>query len=327
MPEETKGEGSSAADATPAVSVVIPAYKIAPYVAETLDSVFAQTFKDFEVIIVNDGSPDTEEFERSLAPYLPRLTYVRQENRGAGAARNRGVLEARGEFVAFLDGDDLWLPSYLEEQLRFVRGGGYDLAYTDALLFGDSPLAGKTYMETSPSKGPVTFASLVRGECNVVTSGVVARKEMVLGAGLFNESLRNSQDFELWLRLARGGARIGYQRRVLVRYRYHEGSLSGDASNRLARELRVFKHIEDAYNLTPEERAELGRASARLRAHVQAEEGKRLLLGGEFKEAHASFESAWRVLGGWKLGAAALLSRIAPRLLLRLARGRLRAQV
>ena len=79
----------------PLVSVIIPAYQIAPYIAETLGSVFAQTLTDFEVIVVNDGSPDTDELERELAPYRDRICYVRQENRGAGAARNRGVQDAR----------------------------------------------------------------------------------------------------------------------------------------------------------------------------------------------------------------------------------------
>ena len=308
---------------SPLVSVVIPAYKIAPFVAETLDSVFAQTLTDFEVVIVNDGSPDTEEFERALAPYLTRVRYFRQENRGAGAARNRGVREAHGRFVAFLDGDDLWLPSYLEEQLQFLRAGGYDLTYTDALLFGDSPLAGKTYMETAPSRGAVNFLSLVRGECNVITSGVVARRARVIEAGMFDESLPNSQDFELWTRLARRGARLGYQRKALVRYRCHEGSLSGDAMNRLARELRVFKRIEETYDLTPPERDGLARAMERQQAAIDLEEGNLRLRGGDLAQARASFARARRVLGGWKLGAALLLLRFAPRLLQKLMRGRM----
>jgi GT2 family glycosyltransferase len=323
---DERAEESRAARAVPLVSVVIPAYNCAAFIAETLDSVFAQTLAGFEVIVVNDGSPDTEELERALAPYLARVRYVRQENRGAGAARNRGVKEARGRFVAFLDGDDAWLPDYLEEQLKFVREGSYDLAYTDALLVGDSPLAGKTYMQTAPSDGPVNFLSLVRGECNVITSGVVARRQAVLEAGLFDETLRNAQDFELWARLARRGSRIGYQRKVLVRYRCHEGSLSGDAMNRLARELRVFKHIEDTYDLTAEESAELSRVMERQRAAIELEEGKRLLFDEKFEEARASFERARRVLGGWKLGTSVLMLRVAPRLLLRLTRGRLRTQ-
>lgn len=314
----------------PLVSVVIPAYNSAAFIAETLDSVLAQTHRNFEVVVVNDGSPDTAELESALAPFLAggggRVRYFRQENRGAGAARNRGVMEARGEFVAFLDADDLWLPGYLEEQLAFMRAGGYDLAYTDALLFGDSPQAGKTYMETAPSEGPVTFLSLVRGECNVITSGVVARRGAVVEAGLFDEGLRNSQDFELWTRLAWRGARLGYQRKVLVRYRCHEGSLSGDALNRLARELRVLRRLADTYDLTPDEREELARVMERQRAAVEVEEGKRHLLGGRVREARACFESARRVLGGWKLRAVVLLLRVAPGLAPGLLRRRLRTR-
>jgi len=316
------GGGGAATDAAPSVSVIIPAYKIAPFIGETLDSVFAQTFTDYEVIVVNDGSPDTTEFERALAPYLERVRYFRQENLGAGAARNRGLREARGEFVAFLDGDDLWLRGYLEEQVEFLRGGGHDLVYTDALLFGDSPNAGQTYMQTSPSDGPVNFLSLIRNECNVITSGVVARRRAVLDAGLFDESLRNAQDFELWARLARGGARIAYQRKVLVRYRCHEGSLSGDVLNRLGREWRVTKQIAETYELTPAERAVVEAMLERQQAALELETGRLHLLDEKYVEARASFERARRVLPGWKLRAALLLLRVAPRLLSKLARRR-----
>ena len=308
----------------PAVSVVIPAYNVAPFIAETLNSVFAQTFTDFEVIVVDDGSPDGEELQRTLEPYLEGVRYVRQENRGAGAARNRGVQEARGEFIAFLDSDDLWMPNYLKEQVRFLREFGYDLAYADALLFGDSPIAGKTYMQTSPSVGPVTFLSLVRNECNIITSGVVARRCALVKVGLFNESLRNGQDFELWTRLARIGARLGYQRKVLLRYRCREGSLSGDLMNRLTREMRVYSYIADNYDLTDAERAELSRAMQLQRGAVDLATGKLNLLGGQFDEARSSFERAHGVLGGWKLRAAVLMLRFAPRLLRRLALNRLR---
>lgn len=320
--EEGAGVVGGPADALPSVSVIIPAYKIAPFVGETLDSVFAQTFSDYEVIVVNDGSPDTEDFERALAPYLRRVRYLKQENGGAGAAHNHGLRAARGEFVAFLDGDDLWLPRYLEEQLKFIRGGGFDLVYTDALLFGDSPLAGKTYMETAPSRGPVTFLSLIRNDCNVITSGVVARRRPVIEAGLFDESLRNAQDFELWVRLAKRGARLAYQRKVLVRYRYHEGSLSGDVLNRARREWRVTKQIADTYELSAAERAELERMMRRQQATLELETGKLRLLEDNFAEARAAFERAQRALPRWKVRAALLLLRAAPRLLARVVRGR-----
>jgi glycosyltransferase involved in cell wall biosynthesis len=319
-----KQKGDGEATTPPLVSVIIPAYQIAPFVAETLDSVFAQTVTDFEVIVVNDGSPDTEELERALERYRERICYIHQENAGAGAARNRGVREGRGEFIAFLDGDDLWKPDYLEKQLKFAREGGYDLVYADALLFGESPVAGKTYMQTAPSEGAVTFVSLLRNDCNVITSGVVARRGALIEAGLFDESLRNAQDFEMWARMAKRGARLAYQRKVLLRYRCREGSLSGDEMNRLKREIRVYRHIEETYDLTASEQAELKRAMELQEAAVALADGKIRLLGERFDEARASFEQAHRVMGGWKLGAAVLMLRVAPRLLRRLAHERLR---
>lgn len=312
---ETLTEEVGRAGPRPLVSVVMPAYNVAPFISDTLDSVFAQTFTDFEVVVVNDGSPDTEELERALAAYEGRVVYLRQENRGAGAARNAGVRAARGEFVAFLDADDLWLPDYLSEQLGFMRAGGYDLVYADALLFGDSPLAGRTFMDIAPSDGEVTFRSLISGRCNVITSGVVARKSLVLEAGLFDEGLRNSQDFELWVRLVRRGARAAYQRKVLLRYRYHEDSLSGDALNQIRRELRVLGKIESDYDLEPDEREEVSRAMEATAARLEVETGKLHLAKGEFREAREAFLRVGHGHRNLRLRAALLLLRVAPRLL------------
>ena len=104
--------------AAPAVSVIIPAYDTSAFIGETLDSVFRQTFTDFEVVVVNDGSPDAEELERALAPYRDRIVYITQENGGPSRARNTAIRHARGEFVAVLDSDDLLMPTYLDEQMR-----------------------------------------------------------------------------------------------------------------------------------------------------------------------------------------------------------------
>ena len=245
----------------PMVSIVIPAYNVAEFIGETLATVFAQTFTDFEVIIVNDGSPDTEEFERAIQPYRERICYLKQENRGASAARNTGLRAARGELIAFLDADDLWSPNYLAEQLKFIREYGCDLACADAMIFGVSADAGRSYMdslmETAPPEGRVTFLELVNAERSLITSGVVVRRDLVLEVGLFDEALRNAQDFDLWLRLARHGARLAYQRKVLLSYRSRPNSLTGDAINSHQRELRVFDKIEQSYDFTPAERLEV----------------------------------------------------------------------
>jgi glycosyltransferase involved in cell wall biosynthesis len=311
-------ENSAPPAQTPVVSIVIPAYNVAPYISETLDSIFAQTFAGYEVIIVNDGSPDTKELEQALEPYLNRIVYLKQENRGAGAARNAGLRRARGEFTAFLDADDLWLPDYLSEQIKFIREGDYDFVYADALLFGQSPLAGRTFMQIAPSNGEVTFESLINGQCNVITSGVVARTQLILEVGMFDEGLRNSQDFELWVRLVRKGARAAYQRRVLLRYRYHENSLSGDALNQIKRELRVLGKIESSYDLTHVEREEVSKAMAAIATNLELETGKLHLAKGEFEKAREAFVRANAAKRSLKLSAALLLMRISPRLLQKL---------
>jgi glycosyltransferase involved in cell wall biosynthesis len=315
--QETIIEGSPPSASPPVVSVVMPAYNVAPFIQETLRSIFAQTFAGYEVIIVNDGSPDTEDLEQALEPYLNRIVYLKQENRGAGAARNAGITAARGEFIAFLDADDLWLPDYLSEQLAFIQSGTYDLVYADALLFGESPLAGRTFMQIAPSNGEVTFQSLISGQCNVITSGVVARRRLILEAGLFDEQLRNSQDFEFWVRLVRHGARASYQRKVLLRYRYHENSLSGDALNQIKRELRVLGKIESSYDLTPFEREEISKAIAAIEANLELETGKLHLAKGDFAAAREAFLKANASRHSLKLRGALLLLRLAPRLLQR----------
>jgi len=317
---------NAAAACSPAISVIIPAYNVAPYIAETLDSVFAQTFNEFEVIIVNDGSPDTPDLESALAPYLQRVRYFRQEHQGASSARNRAVREARGEFLAFLDGDDLWLPNYLEKQLEFLRAHDHDLSYADALLFGDSPLAGQTFMATAPSHGPVTFRSLIRYKCNIITSGVVARRLCVMDVGLFDETLRNAHDFELWTRMVRAGARLRYQREVLLQYRCRKDSLSGNVLHRLSTEMNVLKHIANNYDLAPADRNEVTRAIELQQAAIEVAQGKRDLVAARFDEARTSLERAYRVLGGWKLRTAVLGMRVAPRLLQRLAERRFKIE-
>jgi glycosyltransferase involved in cell wall biosynthesis len=314
--------------AVPLISVIIPAYNVAPYIGETLDSVFAQTFADYEVIVINDGSADTEELERELARFIARVNYVKQENRGASAARNAGLRSARGEFVAFLDADDLWLPSYLDEQIKFILERNCDLACADAEVFSDRSHKDETYMETlmadAPPTGDVTFNGLLSAEQSLITSGVVVRRERVFEAGLFDEALRNSQDFDLWLRLARNGTRIAYQRRVLLRYRSRDNSLSGDEVNVHQRELRVLEKVERSYDLAPAKRAEVVSVIERRKAVLEFELGKLYLARGEFTRARESFGKANRLRRSLRTRLAVWASRIAPKLMQNLYVRRLR---
>ncbi|HLW97931.1 MAG TPA: glycosyltransferase family A protein [Candidatus Acidoferrales bacterium] len=230
MPSASQVRDTRQSSASPAaeVSVIIPAYNVSKYIGEALDSVFKQTFQGFEVIVVNDGSPDTEQLERVLENYHDRILYLTQEHKGLAGARNTAIRAARGNYVALLDADDFWEPEYLAVQLDYLhKNPDMDVVSCNSRFFGDKTYAGRTFMDVFPSDGPVTFESLVTRKCNVFVS-VTARREAIEQSGLFDESLMSCEDYDLWLRLAADGRRIGYHRKVLVNYRRHEASLSAD---------------------------------------------------------------------------------------------------
>jgi glycosyltransferase involved in cell wall biosynthesis len=308
--------GPTAIAASPKVSVIIPAYNIASFIVETLESVLAQTFTNYEVIVVNDGSPDTEEFEGALRPYLNRIVYLKQENGGASVARNAGLHAARGEFVAFLDGDDVWLPNYLEEQMKFMRERGCDLVCADAMFFGDSADKAPTYMiawmNDAPRVGDFGFLELVDAKRSVITSGVVARRQPIIDIGLFDEALRRAQDFDLWLRLACAGHRLSFQRQALLKYRCRPNSLSGGVINSHLRELRIFDKIEQSYDLSPEQRTEVAEIIRKRRALLQFELGKLYAARAEFNQAQESLVEANRLQPTLKGRVALSLIRLAP---------------
>lgn len=301
----------------PTVSVITPAYNAADYITAALDSVFAQTFTAYEVIVINDGSPDTLKLEQVLAPYLRRIIYLQQENRGAAAARNAGLRIARGRFVAFLDADDFWLPAYLTSQINFSETSKADLVYADAELLGDSQFSGRTYMETAPSSGEVTAESLLALRCNVITSGVVARRQPIIEVGMFDETIRRGHDFDLWLRLAKHGASITYQRKVLLKHRILESSLSGNTASQFQRALKVLDTIRQRGNLSDREASTLDQTLQRIHAEIRLESGKGLLRQRHFSEAAAAFRDANRFFGSWKLRMTLVALRLAPQLLWR----------
>ncbi len=310
---------------SPLVSVIIPAYKVAPFICETLESVFAQDLNDFEVIVINDGSPDTPELEVALKPYWDRITYLKQSNLGAGAARNTGLRTARGTYVAFLDGDDIWLPMFLREQIQFLQSGnGFDLVYADLEHFGSSGTQGTTFMALNPSQGDPTFETLVTSKCSVLTSTVLARRDLILKVGLFDESIPNSQDFDLWVRLVRDAqARISYQDKVLGRRRLYEGSLASDSLKSLQGEITVLKKLSSRRDLSNSESAIINRTLTLRTATADRMKGKRSLQAGDYVAAYSSFRSANRVLKSWKLTLVMWGLRLAPGVMQRASKSRL----
>lgn len=296
----------------PTVSVIIPAYNAARYIREALDSVSHQTFSSHEVIVINDGSTDTGELEQELKGYPGQLLYIKHENRGAAAARNVGLRSAKGEFVAFLDADDTWLPDFLDKQLKFLKSNNADFVYSDALLTGESESAGRSFMDLQPSRGAVTPENLLAVKVTVLTSTVVARKKCILEVGLFDEGLKRGQDFELWFRLARHGVRFVYQREVLAHHRIVESGLSGNFVSQLERSLAVLGAIKSRGGLTPGEEAALRINLNRTLSQLAAEKGKEKLLGNDLVGATQFFKEARKYRDSWKLSLVCFALRIAP---------------
>src|SRR5208337_1073932 len=213
--------GNEQARTAPRVSIIIPSYNTAPLIAACLDSIFAQTFQDFEAIVVNDGSPDTAELEKVLQPYLDRnserIVYIKQVNKRAAGARNTAIASARGEFLAFLDSDDTWLPNHLESQMKqFDADPSLGLVYSNGVLIRD-PMPPVEFMEKCPSTGEAGFEALVAERCHISVSTVVARKAAIVKAGGFDESLARCDDYDMWLRTAFYGGKLGYNRQVQAR--------------------------------------------------------------------------------------------------------------
>jgi glycosyltransferase involved in cell wall biosynthesis len=302
----------------PRVSVVIPAYDIAPFAKETLDSVFAQTYNNFEVILVNDGSKDTPALETALEPYFDRIVYAEQENLGASRARNTAISLANGEYVAFLDGDDIWRPDFLLSQIEFLEKNDLDMVYCDAELFGEPLFEGDRYTETSPSRGAVTTESLLSADCNVITSGTVLKKDWLARIDLFDIELPRMQDFDLWYRLAKNGARLGYQTGVLVRYRVRANSLSGTNVERSFRNIRALNVIREKYGLTEREKVIWDKQMVVYEAEYELEQGKFSLTQGDFSGAQNHLARANKFYRKPKLFVIVTLLKFAPQLARRL---------
>lgn len=301
----------------PLVSVVIPAYRAAPYIAGTIDSVLAQTLTGYEIIVVNDGCPDTEDLERALAPYLDRIIYVVQENRGQAGARNTGIRRATGTFIAFLDQDDQWEPEFLKFQTSVMQADpDLDVHYCDATFFGDSPRSGRSVMEFTPSNGEATFHRLVRRECTVLNCAALSRRETVVRVGMFDESLRYGEDIDLWLRIARQGGRIGYQRKAFARCRLRSDSVSMDVDRMFEGYLRVLAAIRKCADLSPADREVIDRQIEVEKASLDLFLGKEALRKGDVVTAVRHLETANAFFHQPKITATLFLLRFAPRLFL-----------
>jgi Glycosyl transferase family 2 len=299
---------------TPRVSVIIPTYNTANLIAASLDSVFQQSFQDFEIIVVNDGSPDTPELEKVLAPVLHKIVYIKQENKRAAGARNTAIGRAKGEFLAFLDSDDTWLPDHLSAQMMlFDRDPALGLVYSNCLSVGD-PAHPHEWMKRCPSRGTADFLALALVRCQVPISTVVARKSAIVKAGLFDEGLARCDDYDMWLRTAFHGAKIGYTKKVQARLNEgRPGSLGLSSVRMVEAYWMILDKALRTLPLTGSDRDTIGKQAAEIRARYLVEEGKLCLREGKYERAKELFSEANSYFRKLKVSLALLGLKIAPR--------------
>lgn len=212
----------------PAVSVVVPTFNRAQLLGEAIDSILRQTFADFELIVVDDGSND-DTGARVAAIDDPRIRYVLQPHGGISSAMNNGIRAARGDLIARLDSDDRWRPEMLATLVPLLQqhpeaavayGKGQAMDESGRLL---------AHQQGGPGRFPGdSFRSIVYDDCTC-NIAIVARRACLEEAGLYDEDLGANEDWDLWLRVARRHPFV-FVDRVLVHFRWHDGNLTGLSS-------------------------------------------------------------------------------------------------
>lgn len=240
--------------AYPKVSVIIPTFNRAHYLTQAIDSVLAQTYQNFEIIVVDDGS--TDDTAAVLKSYKASVNYFYQENQGPSAARNLGIEMSNGQYIAFLDSDDLWLPEKLEVQRDYFKTNPeVGLVHADLLIMEDglTPSVPRMRYLSQPRKSGYILPELFT-ENMILTPTVLVRRACFKVSGLFDTELRGGEDHHLWLRIARHFS-IDYIDRPLGICRVHPNSLT---QNTIPHYLEHLAAMEKLLQLHPEIVDEIG---------------------------------------------------------------------
>ena len=250
------------------ISVVIPAYNQGHYLGDAIQSVLDQTYQDFEMIVVDDGSTDNT---RDLATSFrdARVRYVYQENRGLSAARNTGIQHTTGPFVTFLDSDDFFLPNALASLVTALERNpeiGFVAGQTVVIDEDGQPLG-----EVMEARPPDDGSELLLGNPFQACS-VMLRRVWLDRVGLFDEGLRSYEDWDLWLRLAKAGCRMAGVDQPVSLYRFHSAQMTRNGTQMTTATFAVLDKVFSAADLPSSWQARRDQAysNAHLRAAAQA---------------------------------------------------------
>lgn len=249
----------------PTFSVLIAAHDSAPVVGDAILSALGQTTPPLEVIVCDDGSSDG--LAAALRPFAGQIVVLRQENRGEAAAKNAAAAAAAGDYVAILDADDVYLPERLESLGALAaERPDLDILTTDAYLEVDGRFVRRCYEASWPFEVHDQRGAIL--ERNFVFGLAAVRRLTLLAAGGFDESLRWASDWDCWIRLIHGGARVGLVSQPLARYRLSATSLSARRTALYQGRVAVLEKAMTLNGLSPAERSRLRQAVARERTRV-----------------------------------------------------------
>lgn len=220
------------------ISIIIPTFNRRDYITTALDSVLKQTYEDHEIIVVDDGS--TDDTKDVLKPYQDNIRYFYQDNSGIPTTRNRGIREARGDYIAFLDSDDYWLPEKLERQIEcFSKNPHYGMVATRCSSIRPD---GRLREKNRPGKSGWVLIDLFKANF-IRTSSAMIKKECLDTVGVFDESLPECEEYDLWLRIAKQYP-VGFINDPLSVYTDNPEGVSTDS---LAGRLLRLKVLEKDY--------------------------------------------------------------------------------
>lgn len=304
--------------AAPTISVVIPCFNAERYVGATVESVLAQAWPNLQIIIVDDGSSDGS--CALVQQRFPEVTLIRQANQGVAAARNAGIRRATGEWIAFVDADDIWLPGKLHRQWEQLRDHpGVRMNYTAWEVWQSqeptppSDLISNLQFTAADARWAGAsgwiYPELLL-DCAVWTSTVMAHRSLFEEVGRFDTSLRIGEDYDLWLRISRV-TQILRVSQPLALYRTHPASITKSAPSRNYQGIVIQRALDQWSLQSPDgstaDRAKVYRALATTWsnfAHASLRSGK---TGQARESAMTSIRTDWRQLAAWKILVKAVL--------------------
>jgi glycosyltransferase involved in cell wall biosynthesis len=300
------------------VSVIMPAYNVAPYIGAAIDSVIAQTMRDWELLVVDDVSSDgTADIVRAFASKDPRVRLLTTPaNGGISVARNHAIRVATGEFLAILDSDDLWEPGYLEAQLAiFAAHPDVDIVTGNGWFLGGR-LHGRPARPWPDSRPQPTLATILGDEEAIFILSIM-RRRVYDTIGGFDERLRSNEDYDFWLRAAVAGFRFRRNDEPLGHYRRRDDSVSASQVGMLRGILRVYDQTRPRLAGRTRELEILETQTARFQRELLAAQARDALNAGHVNVAGDHLSAMYRHSGGAIVKLASVMAKWTPWLLSR----------